>query len=208
MSQPQYQQREDDMKLYHAAPACSIVPIWLARELNLNIEIVDVDLKTKALPDGRDFSQINPNQYVPVLELDNGEILTELPAICLYLASLTENNLVEKQQNIAFFKQISWFNYIATEIHKNFTPKFKSMFGVPVGEGWLSYTDKILQKRYAQIDAILTTQDYLMGNDIRACDFYLYVTLRWAQAFNLDLSAFSGIQAFQQRMASRDSIAV
>ena len=74
------------MKLYYSPGACSLSPHIVLRESGLKFESVLASTKTHKLQDGTDYYTINPKGYVPVLELDNGERLTEGPAIVQYLA--------------------------------------------------------------------------------------------------------------------------
>jgi len=74
------------MKLYFAPGACSLSPHIVARELDIPLQIEKVDLQAKKTASGRDFLQINPKGYVPALELDDGDVLTEGPAIVQFLA--------------------------------------------------------------------------------------------------------------------------
>jgi len=76
------------MKLYESklAPNARRVRIFLA-EKGMSVPMVDMDLarldqKTAA------FSVLNPFQTVPVLELDDGEIISESAAICRYFEEL------------------------------------------------------------------------------------------------------------------------
>jgi len=74
------------MKLYYSPGACSLSPHIVLREAGLAFEPVLASTKTHQLQDGTDYYTINPKGYVPTLELDNGERLTEGPAIVQYLA--------------------------------------------------------------------------------------------------------------------------
>src|SRR5690348_15360686 len=74
------------MKLYYSPGACSLSPHIALRESGLAFELVKVDTKTKLMADNRDFRDVNPYGYVPALELDDGEIVTEGPAIVQYIA--------------------------------------------------------------------------------------------------------------------------
>ena len=76
------------MKLYIHPAACSLSPHIVARELGLDVRIVEVERGTHKASDGEDFLAINPNGYVPVLVLDDGEILIEGPAIVQHLADM------------------------------------------------------------------------------------------------------------------------
>ena len=68
------------MKLFYSPGACSLSPHIVCREAGLPLELVKVDLKAKKY-DGGDFLKINSKGYVPALQLDSGQVLTEGPAI-------------------------------------------------------------------------------------------------------------------------------
>ena len=69
------------MKLYFSPGACSLSPHIVANEAGIPLELVKVDLKTHKLDNGEDYYKINPKGYVPALQLDDGNLLTEGPAI-------------------------------------------------------------------------------------------------------------------------------
>jgi glutathione S-transferase len=74
------------MKLFYTPGACSLSPHIVLRELGLTFALEAVDLKTKKTESGADFTVINPKGYVPALQLEDGEVLTEGAAIVQYLA--------------------------------------------------------------------------------------------------------------------------
>jgi glutathione S-transferase len=76
------------MKLYYSSGACSLSPHIVALEAGIALSLEKVDGKAKRTEGGADFWQVNPKGYVPALVLDNGELLTEGPAIVQYLADL------------------------------------------------------------------------------------------------------------------------
>ncbi|MEI8633203.1 glutathione S-transferase N-terminal domain-containing protein [Vibrio sp. PP-XX7] len=76
------------MKLYFAPLTCSLSPHIVLRELGIPFDLIRVNNKTKHTADHRDFREINPKGYVAALVLDNGEVLTEGPAILQYIADL------------------------------------------------------------------------------------------------------------------------
>ena len=67
------------MKLYYSPGACSLSPHIVANEAGMPLELVKVDMKTKTIARDGDFWDVNPKGYVPALELDDGEVLTEGP---------------------------------------------------------------------------------------------------------------------------------
>src|SRR5690606_5854745 len=74
------------MKLYYSPGACSLASHIVAREAGVALDLAKVDLRSKKVEDGSDFLQVNPKGYVPALQLDDGQVLTENPAILQYLA--------------------------------------------------------------------------------------------------------------------------
>ena len=113
------------MKLYFSPGACSMSPHIVARELGIDIALEKVDGATKKTETGQDFWQINPKGYVPALELDNGEVLTEGPAIVQYLAELRPaSQLAPPNGTLERYRLQEWLNFISTELHKQFSPLF------------------------------------------------------------------------------------
>ncbi|MBP7981225.1 MAG: glutathione S-transferase N-terminal domain-containing protein, partial [Tolumonas sp.] len=74
------------MKLYYAPGACSQASHIALREAGLDFQLERVDLRKKVTASGEDYRQINPQGYVPALQLDNGDVLTEGPAIMQFIA--------------------------------------------------------------------------------------------------------------------------
>ena len=82
----------EPMKRYYAPDTCSLSPHIVLRELALEFELIRVNNRSKLTADGRDYRLINPKGYVAALELDDGQILTEGPAIVQYLELHQQRN--------------------------------------------------------------------------------------------------------------------
>lgn len=193
------------MKLYYAPGACSLSPHIVAAEAGIAIDLVKVDLTTKTVTVEGDYWMINPKGSVPALALDNGEVLTEGPAIVQYLADLKpEAKLAPANGTFARARLQETLNYISTEIHKSYSPLFNPQVLSAVRDERLTY----LRKRYALLDKQLASRKYLMGDQFSVADAYLFVVTRWAAAVKLDLSEFVNLQAFQSRVAARAGVQV
>ena len=82
----------------------------------MSFDKVKVDTKSKAM-EGGDYRSVNPLGYVPALELDDGTILTEGPAIVQYIADkVPDKKLAPANGTLERTKLQSWLNFISTRI--------------------------------------------------------------------------------------------
>lgn len=193
------------MKLYYSPGACSLSPHIIAHEAGINLQLEKVDTKTKQTEAGRDFLQINPKGYVPALELDNGEVLTEGPVIAQYLADRKpEAGLVPVNGSLERYRLQETLGYINSELHKTYSPLFNPATPAEVREERKAY----LHKRYGLLEKKLAQQPWLSGEQFGVADAYLFTVTNWAKPVGLDLSGFQAVNAFQQRVAARPAVQV
>lgn len=192
------------MKLYYTPGTCSTVPRILLAEAGIACEQEAVSFKTRQTAGGADYLQINPNGYVPALQLDDGTILTEGPAIDQYLADLVpEKKLAPANGTPERYRMQSWLNYIATELHKG---GYSILFDRGAAEEWKDAARTKLAKRLAHADAALAGKSYLLGDDFNCADAYLFVVLGWSEFAHVDLSPYANLRAFMERIAARPSV--
>ena len=191
------------MKLYFSPGACSLSPHIVLRELGLPFETVQVDLKTKRTSDGSDFWKINPKGYVPTLQLEDGAILTEGPAIVQYLADRKPNaGLAPANGSFARYRLQEWLNFISTELHKQFSP----LFNPATPESVKQAQQERLAERFREIVAAMGGTPWLMGDAFTVADAYLYTVLTWAAYVGVDLAPFPALQAYMQRVEARPAV--
>ncbi len=191
------------MKLYYSPGACSLSPHIVARELGINVELKKVNTKDKTMEGGGDFWQVNGKGYVPTLELDNGERLTEGPAIVQYLADQKPDaGLAPKNCSIERYRLQEWLNFLTSEVHKQFSPLFKPN----THEDYKTIAKENLGKRFDWLDQQLKGKDYLTGKQFTVADAYLFVLTNWTKPTNIDLSRWPNVQAFNKRVAARPKV--
>lgn len=191
------------MKLYYTPGACSLSPHIVAHELGIALQLEKIDLKTKQTDSGADYLAINPKGYVPLLTLDNGELLSEGPAIVQYLADLKpESGLAPPNGTLARYRLQEILTYINSEIHKSYSPLFNPSTTPEVRAEREAY----LRKRYALIEKKLGEQPYLIGSSFSVADAYLFTVTNWSNFVKLDLSGFPNVLAFQKRVAERPAV--
>ncbi|MGC4077219.1 MAG: glutathione transferase GstA [Rubrivivax sp.] len=191
------------MKLYYSPGACSLSPHIVLLESGLAFHAVMASTKTHRLADGTDYYTINPKGYVPLLELDSGERLSEGPAIVQWIADqVPEKKLAPPAGTMARYRLVEWLNFISTELHKGFSPLFTP--GMPE-EAKALFRSK-LGDRFAYVDAALADQPFLLGEDFSVADAYLFVVAGWSKHVGVDLSRFAHLARFIERVGARPAV--
>lgn len=190
------------MKLFYKAGACSLAVHIVLEESGLPYTIEAVDFATKQLASGGDFLAINPKGYVPALQLDSGEVLTEGPAITQYLADLVPaKQLAPANGTLERTRLQSWLTFIGTELHKAFGPLFRN-----APDEWKQIVLSTLHQRLAYTDQQLAGQRFLTGDTFTIADAYLFTVLGWSKYVGLDLSAYPHLAAFTAAVAARPAV--
>lgn len=191
------------MKLYFAPGVCSLSPHIVLEEAGLKYSSVKTDIRAKTTEGGDDFKKTNPLGYVPALELEDGTILTEGPAIVQYIADKApEKKLAPANGTLERYKMQSLLNFISSEVHKGFSPLFNPAFP---DEAKKVARERLIT-RLEHADKLLAGKDYLMGSQFSLPDAYLFTTLRWTVPTKIDLTPFPNLIAFMKRMEARPAV--
>ena len=191
------------MKLYYSPGACSLSPHITLHESGLKFEHVLAPTKTHQLEDGTDYYTINPLGYVPLLELDDGTRLREVPAIVQYIADqVPDKKLAPANGTVARAQLQGWLNFIGTEIHKSFSPLFSP--ATPAEYKTIAI-DKLLS-RLKWVDGELAVKQYLMGEAFSVADPYLFTVTNWAPKVGVDISGLAHLAAYRARVAARPAV--
>ncbi len=192
------------MKLYYSPGACSLIVRIVINELGLESSYEAVNLKTKKTANGHDYLTINPKGSVPLLELDDGLSLTENAIIIQYLADKEKAlELLPGLHDFNRYRVLEWLNYIATDIHKGFGVLFNPAIPQILKDDVLI---PVLKTKFNHINNHLQKHDYLNGSTFTLPDAYLFVMLRWALMFKLNLEQWPHIARYFQNLSERDSI--
>jgi glutathione S-transferase len=186
------------MKLFYVPGVCSLSPHIVLREMGADFQLYKVDRTTKVSESGVNYNQLNPKGYVPALQLDDGTLLTEGASIVIYLADQKGGEKVApKAGTKERYKLQEWLVFIATELHKSFSPLFRKSTDPVFREN--------LTKRLDFVAATLAKQPFLLGDKFSAADAYLFAVLRWAPRVELPLPP--ALQQFMERMRARPAVA-
>jgi glutathione S-transferase len=194
------------MKLYYAPGACSLSPHIVAREAGIAIDLERVDLgrNPHRTETGADFTRINPKGHVPALRLDDGQLLTEGPAIVQYLADLApESGLAPALGTLERYRLQEWLSFVGTELHKMFSPW---LFHPEHGEQAAQVARGKIALRFAFLDAHLAEQPYLLGQRFTVADAYAFAIVGWARLMRIDLAPFAHLKRYMDGIAARPKV--
>jgi glutathione S-transferase len=184
------------MKLYYAPGACSLSGRIALHEAQLPADFERVDIKTKTTERGYDYLAINPKGYVPMLVLDDGNAVTENTAILEFISGLDPN--LSPGGPLGRTRLIEMLSWLSTELHVAFKPFWHSE-----DKGERAAAAEAVAKRLDLISEHIN-ELYLFGPRFTVADAYLFVMLRWAQAFGVPMSP--EMIGYFERVAERGTV--
>jgi glutathione S-transferase len=192
------------MKLYFSPGACSLHPHIALREAGLPFDLVRVDLRAHKLGGGgEDYYAVNPKGYVPLLELDDGTRLTEGAVIDQYIADQKPDaRLIPRAGTLERYRAQEWLNFIASELHKQFSP----LFYPTTPEEVKTQQRQRIAGRFDLIEKTLAKQPYLLGDNFSVADGYLFNMLRWTEHTGIDRAKWPALVAFYDRVSQRPAV--
>jgi glutathione S-transferase len=190
------------MKLYYALATCSHAPHIALREAGLPFELVQFDMKARTIAGGAALETVNEKGFVPVLELDDGQRVTEVAVILQYIADLVpEKKLAPRFGTMERYRLMEWLNFIATEVHKAYWPIFHD--GAEVEN---TKAREKLGRNFSWIEKRLGKGPYLMGEQFTVADAYLVTVLNWTRAAAIDLAPWPGLKEYRDRVRKRPAV--
>ena len=191
------------MKLYFSPGSCSLSPHIVLREAGHAFDLEQVNNQEKKTKSGTDYWAINGKGQVPVLELNNGERLTEGAVIVQYLADQNPAaGLAPPNGTMERVRVQEWLNFIASELHKVYAPIFRPT----TPEAYKVLSKENLSKRLEWLNKQLAGRQYLMGDKFTVADAYLFTVLRWSPRIQLDLGPWPNVTAYMSRVAARPKV--
>ena len=191
------------MKLYYAKGACSLSPHIVLLEAGLPFTLEKVDIGAKKTEKGTDYLTINSKGAVPALQLDDGKVLTEGPAVTQYLADLNpDSGLAPRAGTFERYQLMEILNYLTSEVHKSFSPLFN-----PASSDELKAASKAtLAKKFDWLTAFLGSRNFLLGSTFTVADAYLFTLLSWTAHVGIDLAKWPVLSSYHSRIAQRPKV--
>jgi glutathione S-transferase len=195
--------RDTLMKLYYSPAACSLSPHIVLLEADLPYTLEKVDFATKKTAAGVDYFTINSKGAVPALELDDGKVLTEGPAIVQYLADKKpDSGLAPRAGTFERYQLMEILNYITSEVHKGFSP----LFNKEASAEWKESARTALGKKFDWLTTFLQGKSFLIGNTFTVADAYLFTVLNWPARVGIDLKKWPVLASYHSRIGQRPKV--
>ena len=151
---------------------------------------------------GCDYRAINPKGSVPALRLADGEVLTEVPVILQFVADEARDAGLLPASGLRRLRALEWLNFIASEIHKSFSPLFRPT----TPESFLQPGKAHLSGRLGFVERHLTRHTYLMGDDFSLPDVYLFTVCRWLADQDMSIADWPALQRHSERIRRRPPV--
>jgi glutathione S-transferase len=195
------------MKLYYAPGACSIGIHVLLEEIGKPYEAARVNFQ-EGQQYKPEFTSINPKSKVPTLQRDDGSVLTEYPAIALWLAaSNPEAGLMPKGTD-DLARAVEATDYCVASLHMqgfsrmfrpgNFSPDEADHDKVK------ARGEEIFSKGLDLLDKALAGKEYVTGSYSFADSAVFYVSFWWNGRLKKDLPP--NVAAHYERMKARPAV--
>ncbi|HMJ10170.1 MAG TPA: glutathione S-transferase N-terminal domain-containing protein [Polyangiaceae bacterium] len=189
------------MKLYFSPLSCSMATRISLYEAGGAAEYEEVDPKTKKTLQGRDFLAINPLGLVPVLEMDDGAVLSENAAILQFVAERFPASELAPSGGASRLRE--WLSFIGTELHKGL---FVPLLDKTAPEGAKSYALSKADSRLARLASALEAREFLLDG-FSVADAYLFTVLNWCAVTPVQLQVWPAIARYHRRIAERPAVA-
>lgn len=188
------------MELYYSPLACSLASRISLYEAGVDATYIEVDPRTKQLPDGRDYRELYVLGLVPALRTDDGSLLTENIAVLQHIAGLSPALRVTPAQTSEVLR---WLAFISSELHKGL---FNPLFVPGVPDAARSYAIEKGASRLAYLDSHMEGREYVVDR-FSVADAYLYTALTWTAVTPVSLDDYPALHGYHRRLRERPSVA-
>ena len=202
------------MKLFNSVgPNPKVVRMFMA-ELDMECERQEVDLMGGENRQEA-FLKINPTGTCPALEMDDGSILSEVTAICEYLAERKAGSSLVGESSEDRAATRMWTRRIDLGIIESLTNGFRYSEGLPMFKDRMQTIPEaadglksIAQEKITWLDGQLAGRDFICGERFSLADIMLFCFLEFGAQVGQPLNeANANIMAWYERVAGRPSSA-
>lgn len=190
------------VKIYGIPQSRALRVLWMARELNVPHENVQVHFAKARESD--ELVKANPNARIPAID-DNGFSLYESMAINLYLArkygaghDIVPTSIEDEARTI------QWSFWVMTEIEKPVLTIMLNTVGMKAADAaTIAQCTKDLDRPLRVLETELTGKDYILGSKFTVADLNVASVMVWSKTAKLDMTAYPRVADWLSRCMAR-----
>lgn len=195
-------------QLYYYPNNASLAPHFLLYHMGLDYELLLVDKKSNSQKSTK-YLKLNPAGRIPTL-IDDGQAIFESAAICIHLCEQhPEYDLIPtlgSRERPLFFQ---WLTYLTNTLQAELMVRYyphrhtNDEDSIP---NIVAAQDELIASALSVINDQLSDKQYLLGSQITACDFFLFMLSEWSLPIEKSPLRFSYLANYLKRLSSHPTI--
>jgi glutathione S-transferase len=200
------------MKLINSVGPNPHVVRMFAAEKGIDLPMEDIDIMAGVNRES-DYLAKNPAGGAPCLQLDNGDYLSEITAICEYLEEKYPDTPLIGTTAEERAETRMWARRVDLYINENLASGFRFAEGLPLFKDRMTTLPEaaeglkgIAQEKITWLDGLIEGREFIAGDRLTLADILLYCFLSFGTSVGQPLNENNkNIAAWYERMAARPS---
>lgn len=194
-------------KLFYYPRNASWAPHLVLAELGVEFELVLVDRKSSEQK-SPEYLLLNPTGRIPTLS-DRELVIFESAAICLHLCEKhPELGMIPEAGSPLRAKFYQWLFYLNSTVQPELMVYFypqKHTLGQETNLIVQSQEQRVTEM-FSLIDKELEGKDFLVGDSVSVCDYFLFMLSHWASGFSNPPLSFKNLGRYLCKISRREAV--
>ena len=196
------------LKLFYTPHTSALATHIVLEEVGATYEIALIDFE-KNEQRSPEYLKINPRGRVPSLVTNSG-VLTETPALLVYLAQLFPQSRHAPIDDPYLFAELQSFNsFICSNLHVAHSHRMRGhrWADEPAAiEAMKRKVPQTVKVAFEQVERHLLRGPWVLGEQYTVSDAYLFTMAQWMEADGVDPSSFPKVLDHRNRMSLRPAV--
>ena len=196
------------LKLFYAPHTCALASHIALEEAGAAYEAVRIDFGTTQQR-SPDYLAVNPKGRVPALVTDRG-ILTETPAILVYLAQLfPAAGLAPLDDPFALAEAQAFNSYLCSTVHVAHAHRMRGHRWADDPAALEAMKRKVPESvgaAFRLIEDGMLRGPWVLGNDYGIADMYLFTLSQWLAGDGVDIATMPKLADHFRRVGERPAV--
>lgn len=195
-------------KLYYYPNNASLAPHFLLHHLKADYQLLLID-RASNYHKSADYLTLNPTGRIPTLVVDEQAIF-ESSAICIHICELHPNSelmpSIGSPSRPLFFQWLAFLNNtLQAELMIRYYPHRHTNDEATVANV-IAAQDERIADALSIINDQLEHNEYLLGDTLTACDYFLFMLAQWSLPIKRSPLTFVHLAAYLKRFCLNSTI--